>query len=263
MIKTTKEVADELLAELDKPRMNTGLAALDEVMQSIRESSVYVIAGHRSSGRSSLAMHIAAHVVNQSFGVLYFELDSGIQALENRLDVSQAVPPEKVICCSEPNRSSIRVEDLVGAVAAASQERKPNLVVVDSLAMLAEQSRKTDESRADCVMRVLRELNFAAKRLGVAFLVTQKTKDGRGFISERYLVWESLESANAFDLYADCVLFLHRPNYYNETAGKRSNLPGEDVLVSVEKNRHGPLGTVRLMFDAKRHTWTSPEGSAR
>lgn len=263
MIKTTKEVADELVAELGRPRMNTGLAALDEVMKSIRKSSVYVIAGHRSSGKSSLAMHIAEHVANQSFGVLLFGLDSGIQALEDGLDVSLAVPTENVIRCSEPNRSAFQVEDLVGAVAVISQQRKTNLVVVDSLALLAEQSRKTDESRADCVMRVLGELNLAAKRLGVAFLVTQKTKDGRGFISERYLLWENLEHANAFDLYADCVLFLHRPNYYNETAGKRSNLPGEDVLVSVDKNRHGPLGTVRLMFDAKRHTWTSPERGAR
>ena len=55
-----------------------------------------------------------------------------------------------------------------------------------------------------------------------------------------------LRDSGAIEQDADCVILLHRPMYYEE---QETPPPREEIEIIVAKNRHGPTGTVKMVWE--------------
>jgi len=77
---------DRWNAQLRLPGLATGLAELDDLLGGLEPNTVTAIGGQPGSGKTSLALSIAAHVgTHQEQGVLYFSLQHSHHQIVERL----------------------------------------------------------------------------------------------------------------------------------------------------------------------------------
>ena len=55
-----------------------------------------------------------------------------------------------------------------------------------------------------------------------------------------------LRESGSLEQDSDCVMFIHRPEYYDEETEKKNI-----AEIIIAKHRHGPTGTVELAFFAE------------
>jgi replicative DNA helicase len=127
-----------------------------------------------------------------------------------------------------------------------------DLVVVDYLGLMAAE-RKGMENREQVVAAISRAMKGLAKRLNVpVILLSQLNRELYKRLDKRPVL-SDLRESGAIEQDADMVLFLHRDEYYNR---EDPSLAGKGELI-IAKARNGPLGTVRLHYDARTCRFSS------
>jgi replicative DNA helicase len=135
-----------------------------------------------------------------------------------------------------------------------------DLVVVDYLQLATAPGRK-GEGRVQEVTEITMGLKAMAKELGVPVLAlsqlsrqVEQREDKRPQLSD-------LRESGSIEQDADCVMFVYRESYYLARAEPKEgtnehlawqadmdNVQGVAELI-IGKQRHGPIGTVKLSFD--------------
>jgi DNA repair protein RadA/Sms len=165
-----------LSAPADGPteRMRTGLAELDRVLGGgIVPGSLLLIGGEPGVGKSTLLLQVAGGVAAQSAGVLYAtgEESAGqvrLRAARLGLGSGPAADAVAVLATSE-----------VGTILEAARERRPALVVVDSIQTMTVDELDGPAGSVGQVRESALRLMDLAKGDGIAVvLVGHVTKDG-------------------------------------------------------------------------------------
>ena len=136
-----------------------------------------------------------------------------------------------------------------------------DLIVVDYLQLITT-GASNGRSRVQEVSEITCALKALAKELGVPVLALSQLSRQVETRPDKRPMLSDLRESGSIEQDADCVMFVFREAYYLERtepqAGSEEHLKWADDMdrlrnvaeVIIGKQRHGPIGTVRLSFDA-------------
>jgi replicative DNA helicase len=268
---TIERIAGQILKnETPDDLVPTGFPDLDQVLKGLRNTDMIVLASRVSMGKSALAMNIAERAALGLYGgkhytIGIFSLEKTEEELAHRMLFSKAGVPgwKDYFSESDHKRLSSAAEELKKAsivvddpawlditdlrIRARRMKKAHNidLLIIDSLQQLGD-VRNSCEGRKQELGAVSEGIQGLVRELKIPVLVLSQlsrameedSRDGTPQLSD-------LSDLGAIDQSADVVMLLYRPSYYN-----RADAAIDDTLaiVDVVKNRHGPVGDVRLNF---------------
>lgn len=118
------------------------------------------------------------------------------------------------------------------------------LIVIDYLQLM--QMPGSKENRATEVAAISRALKALAKDLNAPVVALSQLNRSLEQRADKRPVMSDLRESGGIEQDADIVMFIFRPWYYDNTWPH----PGEAELI-VAKQRNGPTGTVRLLFEGQ------------
>ncbi|MDD4616069.1 MAG: replicative DNA helicase [Alphaproteobacteria bacterium] len=178
------------------------------------------------------------------------------------------------------SRCPLYIDDTPGLSVASLRTRArrlkrtaPNLglIVIDYLQLLHGTGGKREENRVQEVSEITRSLKALAKELNIPVLALSQLSRAVELREDKTPQLADLRESGSIEQDADVVMFVYREEYYHsrsepsrrpeEDEGKfndryaRWMQRGEEVNniaeVIVAKQRHGPIGTVKLHFDGQ------------
>ena len=114
------------------------------------------------------------------------------------------------------------------------------IVIIDYLQLIEPEDKNTP--REQQISSITRRLKFLAKDLDIPVIALAQLNRGVEQREDKRPRLADLRESGAIEQDADIVMFLHRPEAYDP-----EDRPGEADLI-VAKNRHGPIGTVQLVW---------------
>lgn len=138
-----------------------------------------------------------------------------------------------------------------------------DLIVIDYLQLLQGTQDKRNENRVQEISEITRSLKALAKELEVPVIALSQLSRAVEARDDKRPQLADLRESGSIEQDADIVMFVYREEYYE---GRREPTPGTDkhnewlarmakvhniAEVIVAKQRHGPIGTIRLFFDGR------------
>jgi DNA repair protein RadA/Sms len=156
----------------EAPRFSSGIAELDRVTGGgVVPGSAILIGGEPGIGKSTLLLQVAAHLARRGGRSIYFSGEEAIAQVRLRA-ARLGLADAQVGLASETNLSNI--------LATLSDERPPDLVIIDSIQTLWADTLDAAPGTVSQVRAAALALIRYAKRAGSALLlVGHVTKDGQ------------------------------------------------------------------------------------
>lgn len=258
--------------------ISTGIRDLDETITGLNRSDLLLLAARPGMGKTSFALNIARHAaVMEERKVAFFSLEMTKEQLVSRLLSTEAmVGGTKLRTGKLTEDEWVRLVE-AGDVLAKSQmyfddtpgitvpEMKAklrrlkdvDLVIIDYLQLM--QGARRIDNRVQEISEITRNLKIMAKEINVPVITLSQLSRASEQRTEHRPVLSDLRDSGSIEQDADIVMFLYRPDYYNngdnEQAGEDKN-SGECI---VAKNRHGEARTVQLHWQGEYMRFTAQE----
>jgi len=258
--------------------LSTGFAEFDALTSGLRRSDLIVLAGRPGTGKTSLALGIVRHaavVEKKKVGVFSLEMTKE-QVLERLLCAEAQVdlqrlrdgylPPSKWGLIAEAagrlHDAVILIDDastasVLSIKAKARQMMRRydglDLIVVDYL-QLVDAGIKTDV-REQQIAYISRALKALARELEIPVIACSQLNRAVERRESKRPQLSDLRESGAIEQDADLVVFIYRPDYYDDPD---QTGPVAETEVIIAKQRNGPLGKFRLMFHKSSATFFSP-----
>ena len=243
----------------------TGFTLLDNMLTGLHGGELIIIGARPSMGKTSFAMNIATHAAlyaNKSVAV--FSLEMPREQIAMRMLCTEAsVDMQSVRRGLIDDDGWMRLTDALGPLASChlylddtaglspSQLRSRcrrlmaehglDLIVIDYLQLMAADGRH--DNRQQEVSEISRTLKLIALELKVPLIACAQLSRANAQRQDKRPMLSDLRDSGSIEQDADVVMFLHREDYYNP------DTPDKNVAeVIVQKQRNGPLGTVKLAW---------------
>ncbi len=264
----TGEAWDDLHS--DAPAfISTGFPDLDDLLGGLHGGEFIIVAARPSVGKTSWALSLLRNLCRTRDAVpLIFELEmnrlqltqrlvSMESGVETRVLRMRAIPDEETHGRLGTAFATVggwvwTVCDLAGQTPLQIHARTmrhlsdhPNtVVIVDYIGLMGSDGRKENRNQeVSALSLALKNLARDANVPVVALAQLSRAVEGRA--SHRPML-SDLRDSGSLEQDADSLLFLYREELYDRATDKK----GIADLI-VEKNRHGPIGTIALRFDSQ------------
>ena len=246
----------------------SGFAELDRLTTGFHGGEFILVGARPSMGKTAFMLNIAQHAAMVARKtVAFFSLEMPREQLASRMLCAEAhVDMQAVRQGSLTDEDWLRLADAIGPLAQSpiyfddtssitipemrsrcrrmQLEHGLDLIMVDYLQLMSGSGRS--ESRQNEVSELSRQLKLLALELKIPIVVGSQLSRGAAQRQDHRPILSDLRDSGAIEQDADTVMFLHREDYYNpETEDKNI------AEVIVQKQRNGPLGTVRLGWEAR------------
>ena len=244
--------------------LSTGFSDLDKLIGGWRPGSLNIIGARPAKGKSSLLLGFAAHAAKQKQTVLIFSLEMTGAEIVGRLAVAGAGVnlfdlttgaaltaqwPAVTAALGDLAGEPIWLDDTGGialpelrAKALRLATRAPlGLIVVDYIQLVTTGQRT--EKRYQELGVISRGLKGLAKELDVPILAAAQLSRAVEQRSDRKPTLADLRESGDLEQDADTVLFIDRQD---------QDLDYQPAELIVAKHRHGPTGTVSLLWRRAR-----------
>jgi replicative DNA helicase len=254
----------------------TGYTDLDKLLSGLQPSSLYVVGGRPSMGKTSFALGMAAHAaIRVRRPVLVFSLEMGHMELTQRLLCSEArVDSTKMRDGRLSDKDWDAISDAIRGLETAPMwiDDNPNvtvmeirararrlksqvgdlaMVVVDYLQLMT--GRQSADNRQVEVAEISRGLKILARELECPVVALSQLSRNLEMRQQKRPMLADLRESGAIEQDADVVMFIYRDEVYNpdnaDTAGTAE--------VIVAKNRNGPTATTTLAFLSRFTTFAN------
>jgi len=270
VIKDTFKMIEHLY---DKKEAITGVASgfkdLDELTSGFQPSDLIIIGGRPGMGKTAFALNIAQHTaMHMKEPVAIFSLEMSKEQLVMRMLCSESMVdsarvrkgfigkedwPKLTSAAGRLADAPIFIDDssalTVLEIRAKARRLKMEhggigLVVVDYLQLM--RSRGNFERREQEISEISRSLKALAKELRVPVIALSQLNRSVESRHEKIPTLADLRESGAIEQDADVIIFLYRDEVYNKNSP--NNRGTADIHVA--KQRNGPIGTVKLSFEA-------------
>jgi replicative DNA helicase len=247
----------------------SGIVELDALTTGFHPGQLIIVAGRPGTGKTTLAMNFAVHAAAQRGAVAaVFSLEMPDHELVRRVLASESGVSAELMRkgnisgyhwkqidehCARlyPMRLFIDDSSPLTASQIASKARRLKgregelgVIVVDYLQLLDAPSLRREGSRAEEVAMMSRSLKQLAKELRVPVIAAaQLSRDVEKSSKPRRPMLSDLRESGGIEQDADVVLFLHNPNPSDASSGQNP-----EIEIVVGKQRNGPTGEVRVLF---------------
>ncbi len=243
----------------------TGYRELDNLLTGLHGGELILIGARPSMGKTSFAINLAQYAaVKAGKTVAVFSLEMPREQIAMRMLCTEAsVDMQSVRRGLIDDDGWMRLTDALGPLAACrlylddtaglspSQLRSRcrrlmaehglDLIVIDYLQLMAADGRH--DNRQQEVSEISRTLKLIALELKVPLIACAQLSRANAQRQDKRPMLSDLRDSGSIEQDADVVMFLHREDYYNP------DTPDKNVAeVIVQKQRNGPLGTVKLAW---------------
>ena len=137
------------------------------------------------------------------------------------------------------------------------------LIIIDYLQLLETGSKRSSDGRVQEISEISRGLKAIAKELNVPVLALSQLSRAVEQREDKRPQLSDLRESGSIEQDADVVMFVYRDEYYEgrrePPAGtdkhiewlKKMNVIQNQAEVIIAKQRHGPVGSVKLFFDGR------------
>lgn len=257
----------------------TGFGDLDRVLVGLGESDLVLVGARPGMGKTSFALNIASSAArNTKKAVAVFSLEMSCEQLVQRMISSEALIDSYVMrngnlsgddwknlahAASALSECDIWIDDttgisVTGMKAKLRRLKNLGLVVIDYLQLMT--ADKQSDNRAQEVSDISRNLKLLAKELHVPVICCAQLNRSTESRTEKIPMLSDLRDSGAIEQDADIVMFLYRPEYYNdskEAKGGTVEIQQNIAQVIVAKNRHGATGKVDMGWFGQYTKFTS------
>lgn len=269
----------------------TGFPDFDKMSNGLNRSDLVIVGARPAMGKTSFTLRMARNVaVYSKKKVLFFSLEMSKEQLAQRIISTEAlIPTQKMrkgdLTPKEWERlssacvfladvqlyfddtSNITVPEMK---ARCRRLKNVDAVFIDYLQLM--QSAKKSENRVQEVTEITRSLKLMAKDLMIPVVVCAQLSRGteaRGTSHKPQLA--DLRESGSIEQDADIVVMLYRKDYYKgekeddkSPQEQQQNDAPSDVEVNiaellVQKNRHGPTGSVKMVWNPQFTLYTCYE----
>lgn len=245
----------------------TGFRDLDRATCGLHPGDLIVIAGRPSMGKSTLAANIAENVAIDGGTAFFISLEMSAHQLAERavarfgnLDTQALRSGEisdddytkisaslarlhqkRLVIADDPSLS--RAERIRLAARKVKQRMGGlDLIVIDYLQLMSHGANTRNEELG----HITRYLKLTARELSVPIIVLSQLSRKVEERTDKKPMMSDLRESGAIEQDADVILMTYRDDYYNPD----SQFKGfAEVL--IRKQRMGPLGDVRLVFQGR------------
>lgn len=251
----------------------TGVIPLDRKMGGFDRSSLVIIAGRPGMGKTSAGLQSAAETAKSGKRVIYFSLEMGRRDLWSRLACGRAEvdwrrvkakvsTPEEIRSVEQASadlRDEFEDRLLIDDKAITTNEDifrrvsqyRPDLIVVDHLDLVDRHLR--GQMREDLrVGNVSRMGKVIAKQFDIPTVyLCQLNRAVEGRDNKRPTL-SDLRNSGEIEQDADVVIFLYRPDYYEEERGNKTVVSCEWWLEKVRNGKAGIMAKTMLNLTKQR-----------
>ncbi|MCB0216889.1 MAG: replicative DNA helicase [Chloroflexi bacterium] len=243
----------------------TGFRDLDRMLGGLQPSDLCIVAGRPGMGKTSWLTTVAANVAMRAGKtVALFSLEmSGEQMVQRLISSETGISTHKLrmgdISFDETelvmraigrlapmpfyidDTPGITPFELRTKVRRLHSERGVDLVILDYLQLMS--GGKRNENRVQEISMISRSLKGLARELRVPVIAASQLSRQVESRADRRPQLSDLRESGSIEQDADMVLFLYRDAVYHEETEKKNI-----AEVNIAKHRHGPTGTVELIF---------------
>jgi replicative DNA helicase len=250
----------------------TGFTALDNLLSGLQRSDLIMIGARPSLGKTAFVLDIARHVaINEKQPVGLFSLEMSKEQVIDRLIAAEAqVPLWKLRsgrlkddtdfelvqhALNTLSESPLFIDDMpspnilqMRSMARRLQaEHGLSLLIIDYLQLI--QPRTNAESMVQQITEISRGLKGMARELNVPVLAVSQLSRAVDQREIKVPRLSDLRESGSLEQDADVVMFIYRKD-----RDKINISPEEENLaeIIIAKHRNGPLGTIKLKFDAEK-----------
>lgn len=247
----------------------TGLSDLDELINGLQLTNLYIIGGRPSMGKTSLAMGIALSAAACKKSV-FGEGDHGVFVFSQEMSTSslidRAMAATGSIDPARLRRGALTDDDYDRLSAAIGRLHKLPVWINDKAAItLGDIRRELREHRGDnirvivvdylqlmtgpgatrnlAVEEISRGLKQIAKDFNVAVIVLSQLSRKVDERADRRPILSDLRDSGAIEQDGDVIMFVYRDEVYKPDTQDKGI-----AEIIVAKQRNGPLGVVRTFF---------------
>ncbi len=246
----------------------TGFYDLDYKTAGFQPSDLILIAARPSMGKTAFVLNIAEYVALKSnVATVVFSLEMSqdqlvkrILAMNSRVD-SQAIRTgslsgddwaslmESARLIGNSNlviddTSAISVSELRAKCRKLKLEKNLGLIIIDYLQLMT--GSKKAESRQQEISEISRSLKSLAREINVPVVALSQLSRAVEQRPDKRPMLSDLRESGAIEQDADVVMFIYRDDYYNRDTEE----PGVSEII-IGKQRNGPVGTVKLAWQAQ------------
>ena len=268
--------------------VEVGVQAIDRVTGGIKSDDVWIIGGRSSMGKSIVGLCLARGIAEQGLGVMMFSLEMPTREVQARLisDIAfQSYAGVRNVRYSDILRGRLEPDQIDSARKAAKQlaslpmtvsdlggltiddirhqalrqvrawEKagiKPGAVLIDHLG-LVKPVKNTGNKAAD-TSETVNELKDIAKRLRCPLIALAQVNRGPEARNDKRPTMGDLNWSGSIEQIADFVCLLYRQSYYDARSSEQDDLTRaefnkHDIELLIQKNRSGPICTVKAWID--------------
>jgi replicative DNA helicase len=281
---TLERVMSETLEHIERAHnrvsavsgVDTGFPELNEMTAGFQPGDLIILAARPSVGKTALALAFARNAaVDAGVGVGVFSLEmSRLQLAQRLLSAETRVNLHRLRTGRLNEEDWLHLTRNVGRLAQAplyiddtpgitvlearakarrlQREHGIGMVVIDYLQLMSSHDRV--DNREQEISRISRGLKALAKELKVPVVALSQLSRAVESRTDRRPQLSDLRESGSIEQDADVVMFIYRPEIYGLKAPDGSSLEGVAEII-VGKQRNGPTGTVRLMWNAESATY--------
>lgn len=273
-----REVVDRIESNLERPAdgvlgVSSGFKPLDDLTSGFNGGDLIVVAARPSMGKTAFAMNMAESVALSGGSVAVFSMEMQTEQLGQRLLSSASGLGLKLIRESWrifdshwpllsmgvakigdlpmyiDDSPGLSIGDIRARCMRLNAEIKDDvpagigLVVIDYLQLMGSDHDRQG-NRNNEIEDITRGLKRMAKEFDIPVVVLSQLNRGLESRPNKRPIPSDLRDSGGIEQDADMILFLYRDEVYSpDTVDKGV------AEVIIGKQRNGPLGTVRLLFD--------------
>ena len=248
------DIARREQEDAQRPRKSTGFPAIDKLTTGLVDEDLVVIASRPAMGKTALALDIASHLAKEaSKTTVLFSLEMSKTQIIRRLQRISGNELKKegnLVICDDPWMTVKKIHDICESV------KDLGAIIIDYFNLLDDPAyhanNKDRFSRA--YNSKSRDLKLLARELSVPVICTAQLGRQVDCREDKRPVFSDLNNYGVLQQDADQILLLYRDRYYNPETPL-----GDIAECIVAKNRHGDCGTVRLLWDPEKATFSDEE----
>ncbi|MBN2460004.1 MAG: replicative DNA helicase [Candidatus Cloacimonetes bacterium] len=272
--KTLKNIEDIATSKKSIVGIPSGFTDLDKILGGFRPGQFVVVAARPSMGKSSFALNVALNAAwdhDKKVGIFTMEMENEeclmriLSSATRKLGFDKAVSMDtmlkghgmdekKILTLTELaerlSEKSIYIDDS-GAntmldIRAKTRRLKAqihglDLVIIDYIQLMTSKGRK--ENRQQEIADISRSLKVLSKELDIPIMALSQLNRAVEGRNPPIPMLADLRESGAIEQDADIVIFIYRDEIYNKDTEEK-----DLARIIISKNRHGPLGDIKLKF---------------
>lgn len=264
---TMPDIVTDIFAEIEDRIQNPGLIGissgfhdLDAMTYGWQQGDLIITAARPSMGKTSFAMSCAMTAAEKGKKVLVFSIETDKKQLGYRmLSTAASIDSGKFKTGRLTNEDLEKVvsvmpylgelpisivdagiESVGDIIEQTKNQEGVDLVIIDYLQLLSAEG----DNRNLEISKITRNLKALARDLSIPINALSQLSRNLETRSDKRPTNADLRDSGAIEQDADVILMLYRDEYYNADSVDRGI-----AEVIVTKNRNGPTGKVKLLFE--------------